>query len=220
MKKLLVGCLIVLVLGGVVAAIAGFYLYRAASGVVENARTYLEGLNELGEIEKQIANRSDYAAPASGELTDAQVERFARVQDGVRTALGQRFDEIDKKYEHLKSTTDGQQPSIGEVLGALRDITALFVEARRFQVAALNQEQFSQEEYDWVRTRVFEAAGMEVTAMVDWKQLQDSIQRGTGIENIGTPNVPAPDVPEKNRALVKPYLPRMDQWVPLAFFGL
>ena len=35
------------------------------------------------------------------------------------------------------------------------------MQARRYQVDALNQEQFSQAEYCWVRDRIFQAAGMK-----------------------------------------------------------
>jgi hypothetical protein len=220
-KKLLVGCLIIAVLGAIVFAVGGYFLYRAASPVLENARNYLEGMSELGELEKEIANTAPHAPPESGELTEAQVERFVRVQDSVRAALGQRFNEIEQKYEHLKANAEARkQPSMGEMLSALSDIANVFVQARRFQVNALNQEGFSQAEYSWVRDRIFQAAGMEVTSMVDLKKLEDAVRRGTGVDNIGAPRVPSPNVPEKNRALVKPHLEKMDQWLPLAFFGL
>jgi hypothetical protein len=61
---------------------------------------------------------------------------------------------------------------------------------------------------------------MEVTAMVDLQKIEETVREGTGIENIGAPKVPSPNVPEKNRAVVKPYLAKMDEWLPLAFFGL
>lgn len=220
MKKLLGGCLVVLVLGAIVAGVGAYFLYRAASPVIQNARNYLEGMNELGEIEKQISNRSTYAAPQAGELTEEQVQRFVRVQDNVRAALGQRFREIEEKYEYLRNSSGDRQPSVGEVLSSLSEIGSLFVQARRFQVSALNQEGFSQDEYSWVRDRVFQAAGMEVTQMVDLRKIESAVREGTGIENIGAPRVPSPDVPERNRELVKPHLQKMDQWIPLAFFGL
>lgn len=221
MKKLLVGCLVIAVLGAIVVAVGGYFLYRAASPVLENARTYLEEMSELGELDKQITNTAPHAPPETGELTEAQVVRFVRVQDGVRAALGQRFNEIEQKYQHLKANAEArQQPTVSEMLSALSDIANVFVQARRFQVNALNQEGFSQVEYSWVRDRVFQAAGMEVTSMVDLKKLESAVREGTGIDNIGAPRVPSPDVPEKNRALVKPHLSKMDEWLPLAFFGL
>ena len=221
MRKLLIGCLVIAVLGAIVFAVGGYFLYRAASPVFENARNYFEGMSELGELEKKIANTAPHAPPETGELTETQVQRFVRVQDSVRGALGQRFNEIEQKYQHLKANADAQQqPSMGEMLSALSDIANVFVQARRFQVNALNQEGFSQAEYSWVRDRVYQAAGMEITSMVDLKKLEEAVRQGTGIDNIGAPRVPSPNVPEKNRALVKPHLDKMDQWLPLAFFGL
>ncbi len=221
MKKLLGGCLVVAVLGAIAVAVGGFFLYRAASPVLDNARGYLQQMRALDELEKQIANTAPHAPPESGELTEAQVARFARVQDTVRTALGQRFEAIEAKYEHLKGDAGNRPPpSVSEVLGALSELANVFVEARRYQVDALNQEGFSQAEYSWVRDRVFRAAGMEVTSMVDLDKLERAVRDGTGIESIGAPRVPAPDVPERNRALVKPHLDKMDRWIPLAFFGL
>jgi hypothetical protein len=221
MKKFLVGCLVIVVLGGILFAIGGFLLYRAASPVLQDARNYLSRLAELGDLEKEIVNRSPHTPPATGELTEEQMQRFARVQDSTRKALGQRMTEIEAKYADLKKKTEsGQQPSAGEIFSALGDIGNIFVQARRYQINALNQEGFSQAEYSWVRDRIFQAAGMEVTNMIDLKKLEDAVRNGTGIDNIGAPRVPTPNVPEKNRAIVKPYLERMDDWIPLAFFGL
>ena len=45
-KKLLAGCLVVLVLGVIVAVVGGYFLYRAASPMLQNARNYLEGMAE------------------------------------------------------------------------------------------------------------------------------------------------------------------------------
>ena len=98
MKKLLIGCLAIVVLCGVVLAVGSFFLYRAASPYIEDARSYMRGLTELGEIEKNIQNRAPHTPPGSGELTDAQVQRFARVQEHVRTSLGERMKAFEEKY--------------------------------------------------------------------------------------------------------------------------
>jgi hypothetical protein len=220
-KKLLAGCLVVLVLGVIVAVVGGYFLYRAASPMLQNAKNYLEGMAEITELDEQVTNKSAYTAPASGELTEAQVDRFVQVQDGIRAALGQRFDEIEAKYEHLKGTGGSPaQPSIGDLIGALSDLGNLFVQAKRYQVDALNKQGFSPAEYSWVRDRVFQAAGMEVTSKIDLKQLEDAVRDGTGLEDFKAPRVPTLEVPEKNRALVKPHLDKADQWLPLVFFGL
>jgi hypothetical protein len=218
-KKLLVGCLVILVLGVVLFVAGSYLLYRAASPMIQNARQYLTGFTQLEELEKQIANKTPYAAPANNELTEAQVQRFVRVQDNVRAALGKRVEEIEAKYEYMNSN-QGREPTISEAFTAFTEMLNVFIEARRMQVAALNQEGFSQEEYSWVRDRVFQAGGVEIVNRIDFKQLEQVIREGTGAQDIETPEIPKVDVPEKNRALVKPHIERMDQWLPLVFFGM
>lgn len=222
MKKLLAGCLVVALFAAVLFAVGGYLLFRAAQPVLQDARAYLEGLADLNDIEKEISNRTAYAPPVNSELTEAQVQRFVRVQDAVRAAMGQRMTDIEEKYKHLKANADDrqQQPSIGEVLGALKEVGGLFMQARRYQVEALNRENFSQDEYRWVRNRVFEAAGIEVANTVDLQKLAEAARQNTGIEDLKTPELPKIDVPEKNRELVKPFVSQMDRWIPLAFFGL
>jgi hypothetical protein len=223
MKKLLFGCLGIAVLAGILFAVGGYILYRAASPVFDSARGYLQGLSKLSELDKNIVNQSAYAPPETGELTQSQVERFARVQDSVRKALGQRMTEIEEKYKRFKVNAENrEQPSIGEVLNGLNDIAGVYTDARRFQVNALNEEKFSQAEYSWVRDRVFQAAGKEVVNQVDLKKIEDAVRNNTGVsvDTSRAPTVPLAPVPEKNRELVKPYLDQMDSWIPLAFFGL
>lgn len=221
MKKLLAGCLVILALGAVIAVTAGYFLYQAAAPVVENARNYLSNLSALEDASRDIRNTGPFAPPASGELDETQVQRFVRVQEQVRAALGQRFEEIDRKYQTVARDGDGgAQVSIREAVSALGEMATVFVDARRVQVAALNQENFSEEEYRWVRNRVFEAAGVEVTRMIDLKKVEEALRTGTGLEDISAPDLPKIDVPVKNRALVKPHLKKADDWLPLAFFGL
>jgi hypothetical protein len=222
MPRFLVGCLVILIVGGIFLGVGAFFLYRAASPVLQNARSYLESMAEFGEIEKTVSNKSGYTPPASGALTDAQMQRFARVQDSVRIELGQRMAAIEEKYQHLKGSFDqsGEPPSVGDALSALGEMSRVLVDARRFQVTALNREGFSLAEYEWVRDRVFEAAGMELTSRLDLHKLEEAVRKGTGADGFGAPRLPSPDVPETNRALIKPYLEQMDRWIPLAFFGL
>jgi hypothetical protein len=225
MKKLLAGCLVIIVLGAVVIGVGSYFLYRAASPLLEDARSYLEGMSKLEEIERGLSNTSPYSAPASGELNEPQVQRFVRVQQHVRTQLGRRMTEIEEQYKHLRSDTaaDRSGPAaLIEMLNALRDITGVYVDARRYQVEALNKEGFSQEEYSWVRDRMFQAAGMEIGGRIDIEKLQEAIRNGTGVqmEGITADRLPMRDVPAKNRELVKPYVDQMDDWLPLVFFGL
>jgi hypothetical protein len=219
-KKFAIGCLVILVLGAIVLAVGGFFLYRAASPMIDNARAYVENASKLGDLEKDIKNRATYTAPANDELSQAQVERFVRVQKRVRGSLGQRFEEIEAKYQHLKGNADStRQVSMTEALAAVSDLLGVFTQARRYQVDALNQEGFSSSEYSWVRERVYQAAGVEVTSVVDFQKIAEAARQGTGIESIRVPET-SDIVPPRNRELVKPYVSQMDEWLPLAFFGL
>lgn len=220
MKKLLLGCLVILILGVVAAVVGSYFLYRAASPLIQDARDYVQGMSELDDLERKISNQSSYTPPASGELTDSQVARFVRVQEQVRTQLGQRFAQIEERYRYLKDGAPQNDVPITELLGSLRDITGVYVDARRYQVEALNNQTFSQDEYSWVRDRVFQAAGVEIGSRIDLGKLQDAIRERTGVEGIRAEKLPMREVPAKNRALVKPYVARMDEWLPLVFFGL
>ena len=221
MKKLLVGCLGILVLGAIVLGVGLYFVYRAATPLIDDARGYLAGMSQLEEIEREITNTAPYAAPPSGELTAPQVQRFVRVQQHVRASLGQRFKEIEVKYAHLKGEGESTtRVGFADMVNSLRDITNVYVDARRYQVEALNKEGFSQEEYAWVSERMFQAAGMEISSRIDLRKLEEAVRRGTGAENITADRIPRPNVPPKNRELVKPYVDQMDEWLPLVFFGL
>jgi hypothetical protein len=220
-KKLLAAFLMIFVLGIALFATGSYFLYRAATPLIEDARNYVRGLSELGKLEAEVKNKAPHAAPASGELSEAQVQRFARVQNHVRTALGQRMRDFEQKYQHLTSNGDHSHPSVRELFGGLRELAGVYVQARRYQVDALNKEDFSQEEYSWVRNRMFEAAGMQVVAnRIDLRSLERAIRDGTGIDDFETPDLPKPNIPAKNIELVKPHLKVFDEWIPLAFFGL
>ncbi len=200
-------------------AVAGYLAYRAATPYIQQGREYIEAAKTLPELDARVQEQQAYAAPPSGELTAVQVERFARVQATVRAALGTRMEEIEKKYEGLKGSSD-RQPSPAELFSALREYVGLFVDARRYQVDALNTESFSQSEYEWVRARVYAAAGVQLSSAFDFRQLEQMVRSGGERAGIDVRNVDLPEVPERNRALVKPHMNEISSWLPLAFFGL
>jgi hypothetical protein len=141
---------------------------------------------------------------------------FAAVQEGMQQALGPRFAELKTKYDSLDrlQKQEHRDPTFAEAMGAVKDLVAVFVVAKRAQVEALNKAGFSLDEYRWVRSQVYGAAGLPVSQM-DLARLAEAAKQGR--TNVLTGNA----VPEQNRALVKPYLDRLQrEWVSLAFFGL
>src|SRR5687768_12426768 len=83
-KKILVGCLIVLVVAAIGLGVAGFYAYRWARPMIESTASYLDRARELSRLADRITNKSPYVAPEKGELTAVQVERFVAVQTRVQ----------------------------------------------------------------------------------------------------------------------------------------
>ncbi|MGE0043519.1 MAG: hypothetical protein AB7H88_19605 [Vicinamibacterales bacterium] len=229
MKKLLGGCLVAGLLLGAGLAVAGYFAYRAARPTLDSARAYLAGLSGLGDlsaVEAELTRTEAYAPPATGELTADQVARFVRVQQHVRDALGARMDEIEAKYRNLKlNRDDAQAASVADALRALGEVSRVVVDGRRFQVEALNRERFSRTEYEWVRARVYQAAGHELAGGLDLGQVERLARggladAGVAVPDVRLPSVPLPEVPARNRELVRPVADRLGEWLPLAFFGL
>jgi hypothetical protein len=225
MKKLLAGCLIVLVLLAIAAGVAGYFLYRAARPVYDSARQMVTGASQFADAvatEDKLVNKSDYQGPANGELTADQVQRFVRVQEHVKTTLGTRAEAFKEKYKELGTTRpDGSEvpPSLSQLLSGLGDMSQVYLDARRAQVDALNTEKFSREEFSWVRLRVYQAAGIEA-AGYDPKELQKLIKGAASGAQVNVPDVDLPDAPAKNRELVKPYARQIMEWLAMASFGL
>src|SRR5688572_23422436 len=86
-KKVLVGCLIVLVIAMIGFGVAGYYAYRWAQPMIQSTGDYLERAREMTRLGERVQNRSSYTPPANGELTTAQVDRFLAVQTRVRDEL-------------------------------------------------------------------------------------------------------------------------------------
>jgi hypothetical protein len=217
MKKWVFGCLGLLVLAGVAAGVGGYYF------VYRPARDYMASFAQLKvvpQLDREVKNQEAFVAPAGGELTAAEVDRFLRVQAALRKSLGARLEELQAKYHTLQPNAggEGHHPSFGEIMGALKDLSGLYVDAKRAQVDALNTEGFSLAEYDWARGCIYQAASIPVDT-----GLRDAIHAlasGQKPDLSKTTNDASVVVPEKNRELVAPHVEELAQSAGLAFFGL
>jgi hypothetical protein len=224
-KKVLVGCLLALVLLGVLAAVGLYLAWEFVRPVIRTVSDVTDGVTRLGglaEIEEGLQNTGAFAAPESGELTPAQVERFIRVQRQVRLALGTRGEAFAAKYRQMSGRLpDGSPrvPSLPELLGGVGDLSSVYLDAWRAQVQAMNAERFSRAEFGWVRARVYQAAGLDAVRYDarDLEEVIEAMARGAQVE---TPEVQLPDAPARNRALVKPHVAEVTAWLPMAVFGL
>ena len=216
MKKALIICAVLLLLIGAAGITAGYiFVYKPAKQYVVSFKQ----LQVLPKLEADLRNQSSYAAPASGELTSLQVQRFLETQQAIRTQLGQRVDQIGAKYRWLEKSGDSKtQPPISELVGALKEMAGLIVDAKRAQVDALNQQKFSLSEYDWIRARVYEASGIPIDLNFQAAIREAAAGKVPNFDKMGqSSGVPIPDT---NRALVAPHLKQLSDSAGLAFFGL
>lgn len=221
MQKLLAGCLVIVVLGTLAVGVALYFGYRAARPMIDNATAWMQQAKDMAAESDRVENKTAYQPPAGGELTEAQLKRYLAVHERMRKALGPRWAELQEKGRSLEARAreGGRDLSFSEIGTMLSELRAVLSEARRAHVDALNAEGFSSSEYAWVRLRAYEAAGIEVASSIDWTALQDLIKKGTEQAGLPEPSMPAPDVPERNRQLVKPHVGALKEWLPLTVLG-
>lgn len=218
MKKLAIGCGVVLLVVLVVVGAGGFFLWtkyvRPMTGTITE-------LSQLADIEKQVRNTSSFSQPDSGELTEEMVARFAKVQAAMEGRLGSRMALLKAKYAEIDEAmkSERREASFGEAMGALKDLSGIMVEAKKAQVEALNSAGFSVREYEWIRQQVYAAVGM-AAASFDVKDLQAMAQRARSEAGSEEPEELNTTALEHNKRLITPYEKKLREWAPFAYFGL
>lgn len=218
MKKIAIAVLIIF--GIIVVAIGGIGYY-----VFSKARAFLAPIQQYAAIDKNVTNTSSYTPPSTGELTEDMVKRFMAVQQSMITKLGPTVNEMKatqdafmarEQAEHRKSTP-------GEDFKVITDMMQFILQAKNAWADALNQQRFSIDEYYWVRGRVYAAAGMQIEELGLRKFSESLKEGGLGSDPSGklTNEIASNEaVPDKNRALIAPYVPKLNEWAVFAFFGL
>ena len=221
MKKVLAGCLVVVLIGVVAFGIALYFGYRAARPMFDGATAWMQQAKDMAAMPDKVENKAAFEPPASGELTEAQVRRYVAVHDRVRKALGPRWADLEAKARSFedRAREGGRDLSLSEIGTMLMELRGVLAGAREAHVDALNAEGFSSSEYSWVRLRAYEAAGIEMAGSIDWSALQDLIKKGSDEVGVPTPSVPTPDIPARNRELVKPHIAGLKEWLPLTVLG-
>jgi len=221
MKKLAIGCGIVAVLLAVSGVVAAYFIYSKVKSTV----TEFAALGEIPAIERGVRNTGAFAPPESGELTEAQVARYVKVQQDVRALLGTRFDQFQAKYAELSRRLSKQEGTVVDapsVIAAYRDLARTYVDAKKAQVEALNRSGFSLSEYRWVRQQAYAAIGMPVMDLDVAKMIED-VTSGRSPREPTAPSVGGsvgPAGPEANRTLVAPHKKVLEDNAALSYFGL
>jgi hypothetical protein len=221
MKKLLAGCLVVAVLAGVAVGVALYFGYQAFSPAIDNAAAVLQQARDAAAQSDRLENKTAYVPPADNQLTDAQVRRFLAVHQRTRDNLGPKWQEVQTQATRLEAQAkeDARELTLVEVAAMFRALGSVIVDARRAHIDALNAEQFSASEYSWVRARAYEAAGIEMVDAIDWSAVQEAVKNGANQVGVTPPSLPPPDVPARNRELVKPHMAALQAWLPLTVLG-
>ena len=165
-----------------------------------------------------IANTSPIIRANGNDLTEDQVGRFRAVEERVEEAIGTEYQAFEAHASYLQrvNSENGRITAL-DVLKGFRDIGSRYVKARQAQVAALNDARFSKEEYEWVRARVYAAAGRDLThlSLDSILETPELTTRAKVVQEHLLDTVPA-----VNRKRVQPLLSKIERWRVLAFFEL
>ena len=222
MKKILGGCLIVIVIAMIGIGVATFYAYRVARPMLDSATNYLDNAREVARLGEGVKITTAFVPPANGELTQVQVERFIAVQTRVRSELNSRWGDIEKEAAAIRAKADGNTKdwTLSEFSNVFSGLANIYLDGRRAQVQALNIQRFSEGEYDWVRRRVYEAAGVELAGSLDLSKVEELARDSAGKTGVTLPKVDLVKIPERNVLLVKPHAAKVKEWIPMAVLGL
>ena len=223
MKKLAIGCLVVLILGGVAAAGVGYYLYGKAKSTYTQLKTTATQFAELGkipQIEEGVQIKSPFVIPSGGVLTQSQVDKFVQVQTRVRQRLGDNFAVLQRKYKTLTDKKEATVLDLPELVAAYRDLAASWLDAKRAQVQALNEAGLSLSEYRWIRSEAYKSLNLPLVD-IDFGKIADQIrQNQQPSEEIMLGGAFSGSASPANSKLVEKYRKQLEDNMPMATFGL
>jgi hypothetical protein len=212
-RKIVIGCLIAFGVTAVAATIGLYwFVYRPASELFSS----FGQISEVAKMDEDIRNQNSFSPPEGNLLTQDQMDRFIRVQEYIESSLGTRVEELKAKYEHFNQQGE-QTPGLADMVGVFRDLGGLLREAKQSQVEGLNREDFSKEEYRWVRQQVYASLGANI-ANLNLERIAEAIQ--TQNPEILTQKPEVGSVPEANRELVRPHEEQLMRGVAWIWLGL
>ncbi len=218
MKKLAIGCGVVVLLAVIVGAAGVYYVAHRVRSTV----TSFAALGSIPDIERQVQDKNPYTPPDSGEFTGAQLDELLAVQAAVKQKLGDRFQVLDGKYKALSDSLKQRDATVMDapaLLGAYRDSAATYVDAVRWQVEALNAQHLSMAQYKWIRKQAYAAIGLTVMDF-DIGEMIDDVKSGQTPPAQHVDVVVGPTGPESNQKLAEAHHKALEDNAALAFLGL
>lgn len=217
MKKLAIGCGIAILVVGAAIVGVGYYGYLKVKSTVSQ----LAELGQVRDIERGVRIQTAFVVPASGELTQAQVDKLMKVTSRVHDRLRQDMDVFQRTYKSLAEKKEATAADLPALISAYRDLAKDWLNAKRVQVDALNEVGLSLEEYRWIRSAAYGA--LDIPFMdVDFARIADQVKTaGSQVKaSVLVGGAFAGKGPASNLKLVEKYRKQLEDYVPLASFGL
>jgi hypothetical protein len=225
MKKLAIGCLVVFVLGGLAAVGVVYYGYTKVRSTVSQ----FAELGQVHDLEQSVRIQTPFVVPTSGALTAEQVDKFIKVTSRVHDRLGKDIEVFQRTYKSLAAKKDATIVDAPALMSAYRDMAAGWLDAKHAQVDALNEVGLSLQEYRWIRSAAYGALDIPFID-VDFAHIADQVKNAAGQAASQAGSQPDAAVlvggafagrgPASNAKLVEKYRKQLEDYMPLAAFGL
>jgi len=183
--------------------------------------TALAELGQARDIERGVKVQTTFVVPESGELSAAQVDKLMKVTTRVRERLAQDMAVFQRTYKTLAEKKEATAADLPALLSAYRDLAKDWVNAKRAQVDALNETGLSLDEYRWIRSAAYGA--LDIPFMdVDFGRIADQVKKAGGQVNstVLVGGAFAGKGPASNAKLLEKYRKQLEDYMPLAAFGL
>lgn len=206
-KKLLTGCLVVVLVLVVGAGAAWWFLLRpmwnAGGEMLSGAKDWATSL-DLGA---DITNQTPYDPPADGRLTQAQVAALVQVQSAVMRDMGTDLQALAERARRAQAErAQGQPPDLQDAATLYREGIAVMGRLKAAQARAVNETGLSRDEYAFVRRQAMAALPLLVDV--------ESMPGLGGIPGLPTA-APKDDADREaalhNAELLRPHLPLLNQ---------
>jgi hypothetical protein len=216
MKKLAIGCgTVVLVLGVLVVGVGYYGFLKVRSTVTQFAE-----LGKIPEIEREVRVKGPFTPPTSGELTASQVDRLMQVQQRIRERLGENAARFERTYKSLADKKEATAADLPALLSAYRDLAAMWLDAKRTQIATLNDVGLSLDEYRWIRSSAYQAIGAPYLD-IDFARIAADAKAGAQTTMPGSfEGAFRGAAPAANQKLVEKFKKQLENSLALASFGL
>jgi len=206
---------VVLVLGVLVVGVGYYGFLKVRSTVTQFAE-----LGKIPEIEREVRVKGPFTPPTSGELTGSQVDRLMQVQQRIRERLGENAARFERTYKSLADKKEATAADLPALLSAYRDLAVMWLDAKRTQVAALNDVGLSLDEYRWVRSSAYQAIGAPYLDIDFARIAADAKARAQTTVPGSFEGAFRGAAPAANQKLVEKFKKQLENSLALASFGL